>query len=329
MRFFLLKILFFVLPILLLGYFIDNFISENLKKSNSHAQKEYPTWNAILDGKLNADILIYGSSRAWVHFDPQIIEDSLKHSVYNLGIDGHTFNMQYLRHLLAIKYNPKPRMIIHSIDIGTLSKGNLYNPDQFLPYMLWDDTFYHYLSKYDGFSYFDFKIPLIRYYGKFDAIKTAIKMKVLPQSNLVERVKGYKGNDATWNNDFDIAKKTMKSYKAEIDTSTLNLFENYLKECKTENIKIILVYSPYYFEGQEFIENQEQIIDLYKNLASKYDFIFMDFTKDEICYDKKYFYNASHMNIKGAELFTKKLCSRIISTNAQQVIGNKAGSNAK
>ena len=314
---FIFKFILFILPIILSGYYLDEFISLNLRKSNLYAQKEYPTWNAILNGKLEADIFVYGNSRAWVHFDPKIMEDSLNQSVYNLGIDGHFFNFQYLRHLLAIKNNPKPKLIIHSVDILTISKGNLYNPDQFLPYMLWDKNFYHYMSKYDGYSYCDYKIPLIRYYGKLNAIKTAIEMITFPKNNLVGRVKGYQGQNKLWNNDFDNAKKTMKKYVAKPDSMILSLFDNYLKECKLQNIKVILVYSPYYIEGQEFIENQDQIINTYKTLAQKYEFPFLDFTNDEICFDKKYFYNAGHMNITGAELFTKKLCSQIKSTKSQ------------
>jgi hypothetical protein len=293
-----------------LGYSIDRFISENLKISNSHSQREYSTWNAIVDGKLDADIFVYGSSRACTHFDPKIIEDSLGQSVFNLGIEGHTFGMQYLRHLLALENNSKPKVIIHSVDIGTLQKGRMYNPDQFLPYMLWNKTFYDYMSMYDGYSYFDYKIPLIRYYGKLEAIKTAIKMSS-HQSNEVQRIKGYLGNDNSWNNDFDNAKKSMKKYVSLPDSLTLSLFDNYLAECKKNKIDVILVYSPYYIEGQEFIKNQSEIINIYEMLAQKYDFMFLDFTKDEICFDKKYFYNTSHMNKTGAELFTKKLCNQI------------------
>lgn len=310
MKTFIIKVFVFVFPIIVFGYFIDRFISLNLKRSNSHSQREYSTWNAILDGKLEADIFVYGSSRACTHFDPKIIEDSLGLSAFNLGIEGHTFSMQYLRHLLALENNAKPKLIIQSVDIGTLRKGNLYNPDQFLPYMLWNRAFYEYMSMYDGYSYFDYKIPLIRYYGKLEAIKMAIKMS-LHQSNEVQRVKGYLGNDNSWNNDFDNAKKSMKKYVSPPDSLTLNLFDRYLEECKKNKICVILVYSPYYIEGQEFIKNQAEIIDIYKMFAQKYDFMFLDFTKDEICFDKKYFYNASHMNKTGAEFFTKKLCNQI------------------
>jgi hypothetical protein len=325
MKKFLYNVLLFVAPLLVLGCCIDFVISTNIKKSNSHAMKEYPTWNAILDGNLNAEILIYGSSRAWVHFDSKLIEDSLRHPVYNLGMNGHTFNMQYLRHILALKHNPKPKLIIHSVDIGTLSKGSLYNPDQFLPYMLWSKPFYKYMSNYEGYSSFDYRIPLVRYYGKTDAIKTAIQMLLSPETNVVERVKGYQGQKRAWNNDFDNAKKEMKQYVVTPDSLTLSAFEAYLIDCKKQGIEVVLVYSPYYIEGQEFISNQSQIIDLYKTLAHRQDFSFLDFTNDEICFDKKYFYNASHMNTLGAELFSRKLCTQIRSTNAQRAFRSMAG----
>ena len=56
---FIFKFILFILPIILSGYYLDEFISLNLRKSNLYAQKEYPTWNAILNGKLEADIFVY------------------------------------------------------------------------------------------------------------------------------------------------------------------------------------------------------------------------------------------------------------------------------
>jgi hypothetical protein len=282
MKKFIINTIFFVLPITLSSYLIDCFISANLKKSNSHAQKEYPTWNIIMEGKLDSEILIYGSSRAWTHFDSQIIEEKLNKTTYNLGIDGHTFNMQYLRHLLVLKNNKKPKLIIHSIDAGTFQKGNLYNPDQFLPYMLWNNEFFKSLKNYDGYNFTDFYIPLIRYYGKLDAIKTAIKMLIMPKSNLTQRIKGYQGQDVEWNNDFDDAQKNMDKYEVKLDSITIAKFDNYLAECSVKNIEVILVYSPVYIERQNFIKNHSEIIEFYQLFADKYSLKFLNFSNDSI-----------------------------------------------
>lgn len=311
MKKFITKIVVFILPICLLAYGIDRYISHNLKTSNVFAHSEYTVWNDILDGKLNAEIYIHGSSRAWVHFDPEILEDSLHMPAYNLGIDGHTFNMQQLRHELALKYNPKPKMVIHSVDATTLQKGNFYNAKQMLPYMLWNDDIQNYTSQYTSYSWFDYKLPLIRYYSETDAITEAIGLSLNSEKHALTRMKGYQGQERTWNQDFDKAKQLMKAYEITIDNNLKQRFDDYLKDCKTNDIEVVMVYAPVYIEGQEFILNEEDVKKIYKAFADRYGFQFFDFTDDNICFDKSYFYNARHMNKTGSELFTKKLASKI------------------
>lgn len=311
MKKFILKIVVFAIPIIVLAYCIDVYLSDSLKKSNEFAHLEYPIWNAILEGNLNADIIIHGSSRAWVQFDPKILEDTLQMSAYNLGVDGHTFNMQQLRHQLVLKYNKKPKMIIHSVDATTLQNGSFFNSEQILPYMLWNEDFEVFTSSYTTYSFLDYKLPLLRYYSKTDAILTAFKKSLQGQNTKYQRVRGYKGQERTWNKDFENAKKIMKSYEVVIDKNLKQRFDDYLKECKANSIEVILVYAPVYIEGQEFIENIDVIRDMYATFAETYDFKFLDFTNDDICFDKAYFYNTRHLNKKGSELFTKKLASKV------------------
>lgn len=294
-----------------MAYGLDIYLSTNLRKSNTFAHQEYPIWNDILEGNLDAEILIHGSSRAWVHFDPQILQDSLKLSAFNLGVDGHTFNMQQLRHQLALKYNKKPKMVIHSVDATTLQKGNFFNSEQILPYMLWNADFKKFTSNYTSYSFLDYKLPLLRYYSKTAAISTAFKMSFQSQNSKKNRVRGYQGQDRTWNKDFDTAKKRMKSYNVSIDKDLEQRFDNYLKACKADGIQVVLVYAPVYIKGQEFIKNEEAVKQTYINFAETFNFKFFDFTNDDICHNKDYFYNARHMNKKGSELFTSKLASKI------------------
>src|ERR1700692_382125 len=100
MKKFLLKLLVFFLPIIILSYGADVFISKNLAKSSSGAN---PSWKDVFDGTVNSDIVIYGSSRATEQLDPKIFSDSLKHSTYNLGVYAHNFWLQFLRHRLLLK----------------------------------------------------------------------------------------------------------------------------------------------------------------------------------------------------------------------------------
>ena len=308
MKKFLVKLFIFIAPIFLLSYLFDIYISKNLKKSNRFAEMEYPTWNAIYEGKVNSDLLIFGSSRAWIHINPTMISDSLGISSYNLGIDGHNFWLQNLRYRELLKHNKRPKFIIFSLDYFTLKKNeDLYNSEQFLPYMLWNKEVKEATISYNGFSSIDYEIPLIRYYGNYDAIGTAFRCSLGHLINPVTRVKGYKGRDESWNSDFDNAKASKKCLEIKLDKSTIFLFENFLKECKTNNIKMIFVYTPEYIEGQKFVSNRAQIMGMYNKFSKEYQIPFYDFSNDSISYHKKYFYNASHLNNSGSQLFTKEL----------------------
>ncbi len=298
----------FIVPIVVLSCFLDGFISNNLKQSNGFAEKEYSTWNAIIDGKVNSDIVIYGNSRAWVQFNPTMIKDSLHMPAYNLGIDGHGFWLQYLRHVMLLKNNTKPKLIIISIDMFSLEKRkDLYNSEQFLPYMLWNTEIKKATSSYEGFVPMDYEMPLIRYYGRTEAIETAFRFYTRHLSNPVCRVKGYQGRKESWNTDFDKAKLTMKKYEAKLDSETILLFKRFLVECKQQNIKLIFVNAPEYIEGQRFVKNRAEVLAIYTKLSKQYSIPFYDYSNDAISHQKKYFYNSIHMNKMGAELFTVKL----------------------
>lgn len=315
MKKFIKQVLLFIAPIIILAYYIDLFISNNLKKSNWFANKEYPTWNAIIEGKVNSDVLVYGSSRAWVHIDPAMISDSLGISSYNLGIDGHNFWLQYLRHRMLLKNNKKPKLIILSIDHATFQNSeDLYNLEQFLPYMLWNNDIEQFTTSYEGFNFFDYNVPLIRYYGNYISIKLAIRYYTGYLSNPIHRIKGYEGQDAVWNGDFEKAKLTMKQYKIKFDYQTIVLFEQFIKECQQNNIKLIFVLTPEYIEGQKFIENRQEFLALCQKYNQFYQIPFYDFSNDSISYQKKYFYNATHMNKLGSQLFTKKLIDTLKSS---------------
>ena len=293
---------------MLLSYFADVFISTNLKRANKFAEKEYSTWNDIIDGKVNSNIIIYGNSRAWVQFNSAMMTDSLHLPTYNLGIDGHNFYLQYLRHRMLLKNNSKPKLIIISIDMFSLQKRkDLYNLKQFLPYMLWNTEIKKATTSYKGFVFMDYEIPLVRYYGRTQAIETAIRFYSGHLSNPICRVRGYQGRNESWNTDFDKAKLTMNKYEVKLDLDIVNLFEKFIVDCKQRDIQLIFVNAPEYIEGQKFTKNRAEILAVYSKFSKQYNIPFYDYSHDPISFQKKYFYNSVHMNKTGAELFTAKL----------------------
>ena len=61
------------------------------------------------------DILVFGSSRAVHHYNPDIIEDSLGLSCYNCGDDGSGIVLAYGR-LLMLQERHQPKVVIYDVN---------------------------------------------------------------------------------------------------------------------------------------------------------------------------------------------------------------------
>lgn len=312
MKKFVRRLLFFFVPPILVLLPIDIYLSKGLKNT-SLAAAEYEVWNDLFYNNISPEVAIYGSSRTWVHIDPMIIEDSLGLSAYNFGIDGHNFWLQYYRHKTLLK-NTTPKTIIHSVDINTLKKRReLYNYEQFLPYMLWNREIYEATKNYEGFNIVDFTIPLARYIGKN---KTLNAMMLRSKGKSI-RTQGFQGQNREWNDDLKRAKTQMGSYTADLDNASVELFRQYIQECKSLDINLILVYTPEYIEGQQFVTNRSEIMTLLKGIAQENNLPFLDYSDHYLSMDKKYFYNSMHLNATGAEIFTRILAHDIKQISAK------------
>lgn len=303
---FLKKVFVFLLPIIVLSYPLDFFISHFLKRSSKFSA-ELEVMNDIYNSTASSDVLIYGSSRAWVHINPETISDSLNLSAYNFGVNGHNFWIQYLRHLEYLKHNEKPKLIILSLDMFTLDKReDLYNAEQFLPYMLWNKNIRTYTKSFIGYNSADYTIPLLRYFGKDNALKISLdNIKNNEQKKI--RNRGYAGKDKKWSSDLNDAKLKQEGIKSNVDSLSVVLFEQFIKECKSENIELVLVYSPEYIEGQKYVTNRNEVIDIFKSFGAEYNLTFLDYSNDSLSMDRNLFYNSLHLNKQGAELFSAKL----------------------
>ncbi len=295
------------MPIIALSYPIDLFISNFLKKSVIHVDGEYLVWNDIYAGKIDADIAIYGSSRAWTHISPQILQDSLGLSAYNFGIDGLNFSLQYFRHKEYFKYNRRPEIIIVSGDIFTFEEEEgFYNHEQALPYMLFNKDYFEHRELFKIFEKADFFIPLKRYLGQTWEMARSVILAIGLENEPPARIKGFMGIEREWNQDLQQAIKTKGNLKIKIDYKLLCLFMRFINECKENNIKVVLVYSPEYIEGRSFIENRKEVLDLWYKIAESRVLIFLDYSDDSIGRNRDYFFNSTHLNKQGSKLFSQK-----------------------
>jgi len=283
---------------LILGYAIDN----GLKKCNLIP---YKVWNDIINSNINADLIVQGSSRAYVHFSPKIIDSAFNINSYNLGLDGKTFRIQYYRLLLYLKYNKKPKYIIQNVDNGTLSKDETEFDPQFLPYLgikEIDDA----IQCYSGITWMDRYIPLYKYHSNYELIIKGFmgNLKISYTQKNIE-YKGFMTHNKVWDSSFSsFLKSNSKGWHQKIDNDTKMLFESYLKLCRIENIQIIFIYTPEYYEAQRLSLSRDSVTDIFRDYGIKYKIPFFDYSNDSICMDRSNFYNSQHLNTFGVIKFS-------------------------
>lgn len=306
MRRFLINLLLFLLPVAVFAIWLDSSISKELHRTRNG---DYGVWNDLFAGRANNEMLIYGSSRAWVHIDPEVLQDSLHMSVYNLGIDGYNFDMSLLRHEIVMRRTP-PKFIVYALDGSTLFKRkDLYNQAQFLPYLT-DVSLERKIAGYKGYNFWDARLPFVKLIGH-NHLLFKWALGEFDDTSRGDRYRGFRGQDIQWTKDVDELLRRQQQWTQPLDTASVRNFELFLRDCQVRNIRVILTYPPEHKLGQQFVANRESIIRIYSSLASTYDIPFLDYSSDTLCMNKKYFYNSQHLNALGAKIYSRKLASSL------------------
>lgn len=288
--------------VLVLVVGLDIFLDRQMKALQ---YDDASVWNQIAKGGIDADVLIMGSSRAATHIDPLQIEQQTGLSCYNLGMMGHNFLIEDARYRFYLQFNKAPKLIILSLDYESLQKRvDLFNHTQFLAYL--DDSIIAQVCRqYEGFSKYDYYLPLLKYAGEQVLIKDLLLNYFSPARNKPDRIKGFFGREFSWNASVDQALDTLTPYVVRPDTPSVKAFENFILQCKAQQIRLAFVHTPTHPLGQAKVINRQTIINIYKDYALQFNIPFLDYAQDNICAQKQYFMNATHLNKKGALLFTQ------------------------
>lgn len=270
-------------------------------KFQHNTNRKYVGWNEIIHQQLNADIVIMGSSRAWVQYNPFVLDSILSINSYNLGIDGSNINRQITKYNVYAHYqNSIPKCILINIDyVSTLFCGTGYEREQFFPMMI-DPYLRKEICQVEPFSFPELYIPIYRYTtykGLYLVLKEA-------SYNGMSIYKGYQGQESLWNGE---AYNDMEIFHFQPDERALEMFNDFLRERQSEGIQIIFCYAPIYSGLTEKVDNMEEVYNIYETLSQRFQIPIIDYNYDKMCSDTTLFYNATHLNKKGAEIFSVKL----------------------
>ena len=284
---------------------IDYAISYKLQHS---ADRRYIGWSKIVNEQLDADLVIMGSSRAWVQYSPALLDSILQINTYNMGIDGSGLNRQIIRYEVYDHYQAKkPKYIVLNVDYFSANEWSYgYEREQFFPYM-WSPYMRKVISKVEPMSWGERYIPVYRYVT-YKGLYNVVHEKPWD----AKTYKGYMGHDKTWN---AAAYEELTAFHFNADERVMAMFDQFLKERQAEGIQVIFCYAPIYIGFTNKVENLEEFFACYKNYAERYDIPILDYTNHELCMDTAYFYNATHLNRQGAEIFSTQLARDLDSLN--------------
>ena len=307
---FITKTIFYFFSLIIILVVFDFMIDNGLKNSKSIY---FDNLSKLFSGEIDADVIISGSSKAYVQVSPKIIDKTLNLNSYNLALDGNGFFTQKTLIEKYLTHNSPPKMIIQVVSNNTLTNnGELFLYQKFLPY--YDDPD---IEKMINDSEKNIH-PLVKFFpfSKWNGQKLFVIEGLLSffgktfSNNLY---KGYLANNKIWESnlydkfiEIQNNKKNSSSNKKLFNSKLKNIFEEYILNCKKNNIELVLVYPPIYYLSQNYGTKQ------YEELAIKYDLKFFDFSYyKKLSFEKKFFYDSQHLNKDGAEIFTSELAKII------------------
>ena len=288
------EILFFFVFWLCIAIPIDLFYTKHLLNSNI---REVEIWEDIINDKLNAEMVILGSSRAADHYQPAIIDSITRISSYNLGQYGKGIEDDLIRYNLLKKHSKHlPKYIVWDLYFNSFNYSGKYYDDQYTPFLFNKDIWGEINKNSAHFSILDKDIPLLRYWKK----NMLHDYQFLPNP-----YKGFVYNRDTWHPE-EMQKLKNNPINCSMEKALIDEFRNTVRDIKDNGSEVILVFSPLYYQGQYCVNNLSTILDTIQTIASEEKCPFLNYLYDTLSYDSTYFKNAMHLNERGTDAFSAK-----------------------
>lgn len=295
MKTFVVKVLLFIAIIA----FIDVLWGKVMNTALATTEKgDWGRRNYIIN-KTHEDILIFGSSRAIHHYDPQIFTDSLGMSCYNCAEDGSGILLHYPR-LNALLQRYTPKIIIYDImpkyDFLEFGENSALGPLR--PYLS-IQPIRNYVKDVDKLDVLKSYISLYKYNSSFIEI---IQQRLSLSTSTVD--------EFTYSPLYgEINYLSDESCELEgngLDQIKFEYLVDLIRLCQSNGIKLFFTASPWYK-----MRRSDKYTPIYELCRMKgVPFLNHNFDDD---LNSRYvlFHDAAHLNKKGAETFSSIISHEI------------------
>ena len=87
-----------------------------------------------------------------------------------------------------------------------------------------------------------------------------------------------------------------------------------------KNYNVVLVTTPYYTQSLREPEAFTQFYEIINGITDLYDVKYIDYSRDVRFNDHEYFYNATHLNTKGRQLFTEIFTDEVLLFELDKIV---------
>lgn len=307
------RILLFVLLLVLISFGLHAVISLGLRRITTSKFGAINTW---MDGNVNSPIIINGSSRALVQYDPRIIARETGMGAYNLGMNGIQIDVQAGILDAYLSRNKAPVVILQNLEafsFETTRRGEIYDAGVYVPYLSTSEPLYRALLAIDPDVWKWRHIPLYGYAVPDMRFTWALGiLRWFSYEGRQDYFDGFNPRHVQWNQDFESFRHSLSSgvtYRIELEG--VAALERCLELAQSHGAAMILVFAPEYYEMQKLEKNRPEVFEQFRELATKYGVEFWDFSDSSLSRDHDYFYNSQHLNARGAELFSEEIARRL------------------
>jgi hypothetical protein len=304
------RLICFFSMIVVLAFVMNAIVTSGLRRIKTSS---YGAWNQAMQGRVNADIIISGSSRAAYHYDPRIIEASTGLSAFNLGRNGSQTDVQLAVLKAYLEHNRKPKLIVHNLDtFSFVTSREVFDPALYVPYLR-DKEIYQPLRRIDP----DFRrsryLPLYGYVVEDMNFSWVLGLKTLmgwPQRE--DYYLGFSPRDKKWTDDFQkFRASNQNGVSFAVEPAGVHALDQLVQVCQQNGIQLVFVYSPEYTEMQAMTNNRAEIFAHFQELANHYHVPLWDYSNWKHNGDRDYFYNSQHLNATGAAAFSSDFANRL------------------
>jgi hypothetical protein len=271
--------------------------------------------NRAVSGEVNADILITGSSRAHRDYDSGIIQKLTGRRTFNLARNGSHTDIQLAVLRCYLRHNKKPGLVIHNLDMHSFvltPRDEIYDPAQYVP-LLSESEIYEPLKKIKPDCWKWKYVPLYAYCVEDMNLTWALGLRSFCKPGHSREIDGYEPQDLNWTGAFDRFKsRHPDGVSFEVEKDGVLAVQQLIETCRSNEIKLILVYAPQYSEMLPLVKNREDIFGEFRQIAADSGVDFWDYSSSPLSQKREYFYDSQHLNRSGAERFSEELGTRLV-----------------